>query len=228
MELKGQLHSYAPVVPSKTTPDSRPKSAKCIPVFTPKRPQNPTLWGSAYLYGLYKGVPPCPSSRVDRFLLTSPSQKLKRSWKGLQFRIPGWRPGGPVPLIFRPNGGTKGRKKFFVAPPPPPPPPPPPYLKVWIWQWSIWKTLHVDTNYYELRTKSEMPPTAPPSPVFSAIQSLSLPARSRSWSPRSCRKQERDRLVRKTTPLPERNELKPSVKETKCNFRRTSPAPISE
>ena len=123
MELKGELHSYAPVVPSKTTPDSRPKSAKCIPVFTPKRPQNPTLWGSAYLYGLYKGVPPCPSSRVDRFLLTSPSQKLKRSWKGLQFRIPGWRPGGPVPLIFRPNGGTKGRKKFCGDRPATPPPP---------------------------------------------------------------------------------------------------------
>ena len=96
LELKRQLHSYAPVVPSKTTPDSRPKSAKCIPVFTPKRPQNPTLWGSTYLYGLYKGVslPLCPSSRVDRFLLTSPSQKLKRSWKGLQFRVPGWCPGG--------------------------------------------------------------------------------------------------------------------------------------
>ena len=58
LELKRQLHSYAPVVPSKTIPDSRPKLAKCIPVFTPKRPKNHTLWGNTYLYGLYKGVPP--------------------------------------------------------------------------------------------------------------------------------------------------------------------------
>ena len=58
LELKRQLHSYFPVVPSKTTPDSRRKSLKCISVFTPKRPKNPTLWGSAYLYGLYKGSTP--------------------------------------------------------------------------------------------------------------------------------------------------------------------------
>ena len=30
--------------------------------FRPKRPQNPTLWSSTYLYGVYKGVPPPPSS----------------------------------------------------------------------------------------------------------------------------------------------------------------------
>ena len=35
------IHS---VVPSKTIPDSRPKWAKCIPVFRPKRRKNPTLW----------------------------------------------------------------------------------------------------------------------------------------------------------------------------------------
>ena len=58
LELKRQLHSYAPVVPSKTTPDSRPKSAKRIPVFRPKRRTNRTLWGGAYLYGLYKGSTP--------------------------------------------------------------------------------------------------------------------------------------------------------------------------
>ena len=149
---------------------------------------------------------------------------------------PGVGPGGPgFPLFLDQTEAPRAKKNFVETAPPLshdlddcPPPPQLPYLKAWIWQWSIWKTLHVDTNYYELRTTSEMPPTAPPSPVFSAIQSLSLPARSRSWSPRSCRKQERDRLVRKTTPLPERNELTPSVKETKCNFRRTSPAPISE
>ena len=51
---------YTPVVPSKTIPDSRPKWAKCIPVFRPKRPPNPTLWGCTYLYGLHRGVPRSP------------------------------------------------------------------------------------------------------------------------------------------------------------------------
>ena len=41
------IHS---VVPSKTTPHSRPKWAKCIPVFTPKRHKNPTRWGRTYLH----------------------------------------------------------------------------------------------------------------------------------------------------------------------------------
>ena len=50
------IHS---VVPSKTIPDSRPKWAKCIPVFRPKRRQNHTRWGGTYLCG-YKGVPPPP------------------------------------------------------------------------------------------------------------------------------------------------------------------------
>ena len=63
LELKRQLHSYFPVVPSKTTPDSRPKSAKCIPVFTPERPK--TLpFGAAHTYTAYiREHPPCPSSR---------------------------------------------------------------------------------------------------------------------------------------------------------------------
>ena len=43
---------YAPVVSSKPIPDSS--------VFIPKRPQNPTLRGGTYLYGLYKEVPPSP------------------------------------------------------------------------------------------------------------------------------------------------------------------------
>ena len=40
------------VVPSKTIPDSRPKWAKCVPVFRPKRRKNPTRWGGTYLYSL--------------------------------------------------------------------------------------------------------------------------------------------------------------------------------
>ena len=52
------------VVPSKTIPDSRPKWAKCIPVFRPKRRKNPTWWGGTYVYGLYKGVPPPPRAKT--------------------------------------------------------------------------------------------------------------------------------------------------------------------
>ena len=36
-KLKQQIRSYTPVVPSKTIPDSRPKWAKYITVFRPKR-----------------------------------------------------------------------------------------------------------------------------------------------------------------------------------------------
>ena len=43
LKLKGSICPYAPVVPSKTILDSRPKWAKPIPVFRPKRPKNPTL-----------------------------------------------------------------------------------------------------------------------------------------------------------------------------------------
>ena len=40
LELKRQLRSYNPVVPSKTMPDSRPKWAMSIPVFRPKGCEN--------------------------------------------------------------------------------------------------------------------------------------------------------------------------------------------
>ena len=45
-------------VPSQTISNPRPKWAKSIPIFRPKRCKNPTLWGDPYLhvYGLYKGV----------------------------------------------------------------------------------------------------------------------------------------------------------------------------
>ena len=45
LELKRLIRSYTPVVFSKTIPDSRPKWAKCISVFRPKRRKNPTRWG---------------------------------------------------------------------------------------------------------------------------------------------------------------------------------------
>ena len=34
-------------------------------------------------------------------------------WSFMQWRIQGRGPGGPPPLIFRPNGSPKGRKFFF-------------------------------------------------------------------------------------------------------------------
>ena len=43
-------------------PDSRPKWAKCIPVFRPKRPKNPTRWDGPYLYGYIREYPPGKSS----------------------------------------------------------------------------------------------------------------------------------------------------------------------
>ena len=59
------IHSYSPVVPSKTIPYSRPKWAKCSLVFRPKRTKNPTLWGGTYLYDLYKGVHPPPPGIIE-------------------------------------------------------------------------------------------------------------------------------------------------------------------
>ena len=59
----------------KTQPDSRPKWAKCIPIFRPKQRKNPTRWGGIYLYGLYKGVPPpLPGIYSDYFAVFTPLQ----------------------------------------------------------------------------------------------------------------------------------------------------------
>ena len=77
LELKGWIRSYAPIVPSKTLPDSRTKWGKSIPVLRPNlvprshcgrsgyeiisdlnSAKNPTLWGGTHLHGLYKGSPP--------------------------------------------------------------------------------------------------------------------------------------------------------------------------
>ena len=58
LKLKRQTRLYTPVVSSKTIPDSRPKWAKSIPVFRPKRRKNHTLWGGTCLYSLYKRVHP--------------------------------------------------------------------------------------------------------------------------------------------------------------------------
>ena len=58
LELKRKLRSYTSVVPSKTIPDSRPKWAKCIFVFRPKRRKNPTRWGGTYVAYIRESPPP--------------------------------------------------------------------------------------------------------------------------------------------------------------------------
>ena len=70
------INTSIPVVPSKTIHDSRPKWAKSIPIFRPKRRKTPTQWGGSYLYGLYKGVPPPPPPGT--YLTHSPLNRQHR------------------------------------------------------------------------------------------------------------------------------------------------------
>ena len=66
LELKQQIYSCTPVVPSKTRPDSRPRWAKSIPFFRPKR-------GGTYQYGLYERVqPPQGGTEVDPMSFWNP------------------------------------------------------------------------------------------------------------------------------------------------------------
>ena len=55
---------YTPVVPPKTIPDSRPKQAKCIPVFRPKRRKSPQpepySMGRTYIAYIRKYPTPAP------------------------------------------------------------------------------------------------------------------------------------------------------------------------
>jgi len=56
LELKQQIRSYTPVVPSKTIPDSRPKGVKTL------------LFGATPHYGLYMEVPrPPPPQKYSHF-----------------------------------------------------------------------------------------------------------------------------------------------------------------
>ena len=59
------------VFPSKTIPDSRPKCAKCLPVFRQKRRKNPTRWDGTYLYSLYTTASALPifEPQVEKFNL---------------------------------------------------------------------------------------------------------------------------------------------------------------
>ena len=79
--LKRWIRSYTHIVPSKTIPDSRPKWAKCIFLFKPKRRKNPTRSGGTYLYSLYKGVPPPPQCLYFLFMESACHQKT--SWLGV-------------------------------------------------------------------------------------------------------------------------------------------------
>ena len=75
------------VVPSKTIPDSRPKWAKRIPIFRPKRRKNPTRWGGIYLCSLYKGVPPFPPGELNQIRTFEGSITLRYS---LCFYLKNW------------------------------------------------------------------------------------------------------------------------------------------
>ena len=56
--IRSYTSVYIYLVSSKTIPGSRPKWAKPIPVFKPKRRKNYTLCSCTYRTGLYKGSPP--------------------------------------------------------------------------------------------------------------------------------------------------------------------------
>ena len=59
----------------------------------------------------------------------------------IHWQIQGRGPGGPSPLVFRPNWGPRGRKSFFCDHPPPPP-----YLEVWMRHWYEHMTLSLSLS----------------------------------------------------------------------------------
>ena len=61
----------------RTISDSRPKWAKRIPAFRPKRRKNATRWGATYLYSLNKGLPP-PLPPPPRQLVRSTASRTKK------------------------------------------------------------------------------------------------------------------------------------------------------
>ena len=63
--------SYIPIIPSKTTPDSRPKWAKSIPVFRQKLHKHPTD-GAAHTYMAYirEYPPPHPCQEYHKDVRT--------------------------------------------------------------------------------------------------------------------------------------------------------------
>ena len=86
----------------------------------------------------------------------------------LQWRTP---PPPRPPLIFRPNWGLKGGKKFFVDCPSPS------YLKVWIWHWfkeRLKKLAGIFIKYNYCRTCHTRFTFFSPLPSY-CITSLSLP-----------------------------------------------------
>ena len=81
LELKRKLRSYTSVVPSKTIPDSRPKWAKCIFVFRPKRRKNPTRWGGTYV--AYIGESPPPPPRITPCTNMDPDECVIFAYDGV-------------------------------------------------------------------------------------------------------------------------------------------------
>ena len=75
LELKRQIRSYTAFFPSKTIPNSKPKWAKCIPVFRPKKCKNHILW-----VGTFKGIFPGKKSRYLKNFVRGPGSPLNASF----------------------------------------------------------------------------------------------------------------------------------------------------
>ena len=113
LELKRKLRSYTSVVPSKTIPDSRPKWAKCIFVFRPKRRKNPTRWGGTYVAYIRESPPPSPKVWSLRMTECQPTEIL--SFPHHMYRVYAYPPPHyshlPFPLTSLNRGAVLSRLK---------------------------------------------------------------------------------------------------------------------
>ena len=82
LELKRLIRACTAFFPSKTTPNSKPKLAKCIPVFRPKKRKNHILWvAHAYVaYSVYKWITPGIKSKYLKSSVRGPECPLNASF----------------------------------------------------------------------------------------------------------------------------------------------------
>ena len=78
LDLKRQIRSYTPAVPSKAIPDSRPKWAKSLSVFRLKRHKN-NPFGVEQTYMAYVREQPPPGCYHNRGQLTTYNETLMLS-----------------------------------------------------------------------------------------------------------------------------------------------------
>ena len=80
--MKRQIRSYTAFFPSKTIPNSKPKWAKCIPVFRPKSAKT-ISFGLAHAfvaYSGYKGITPGRKSKYLKSSVRGPECPLNASF----------------------------------------------------------------------------------------------------------------------------------------------------